>query len=71
MWPSSARRSLGSWAKARPGQADARQLLGQPIANQMVFAGEAVLFEPHGALHAAQQSGVVAAGNALAALKTL
>jgi hypothetical protein len=39
-----------------------------PIQQRIVFAGEAVLVEPHGSLHAAYQSGIAAGLSALGAL---
>jgi monoamine oxidase len=56
----------GSYSAARPGQADQRQVLAQPVAPNLVFAGEACSREYYGTLHGAWQSGREAASRLLA-----
>jgi monoamine oxidase len=50
--------SQGSWGYARPGQAGARLLLlDHPVADQLLFAGEAISRDSHGSLNGAFSSG--------------
>jgi len=53
--------SLGSYSAAKPGYADARARLSQPVAPNLRFAGEACSTEYYGTLHGAWLSGQAAA----------
>jgi monoamine oxidase len=53
--------SLGSYSAARPGHADARAVLAQPVAPNLCFAGEACSAQFYGTLHGAWLSGQAAA----------
>jgi monoamine oxidase len=53
--------ALGSYSAARPGQADQRAVLAQPVAPSLVFAGEACSPQFYGTLHGAWLSGRSAA----------
>ncbi|MBK9252303.1 MAG: FAD-dependent oxidoreductase [Proteobacteria bacterium] len=53
--------SLGSGSAARPGHADARAALAQPVAPNLCFAGEACSAPYYGTLHGAWPSGQAAA----------
>jgi monoamine oxidase len=53
--------SLGSYSAARPGHADARAALAQPVAPNLLLAGEACSTEFYGTLHGAWLSGQAAA----------
>jgi monoamine oxidase len=53
--------SLGSYSAARPGHAQARAALAQPVAPQLCFAGEACSVAHYGTLHGAWLSGQAAA----------
>jgi monoamine oxidase len=57
--------SLGSYSAARPGHAGARAVLAQPVAPNLLFAGEACSMEYYGTLHGAWLSGVAAAQSLL------
>jgi monoamine oxidase len=57
--------SLGSYSAARPGHAGARAVLAQPVAPNLLFAGEACSREYYGTLHGAWLSGVAAAQSLL------
>jgi monoamine oxidase len=57
--------ALGSYSAARPGHAEARNLLSQPVAPQLLFAGEACSVNHYGTLHGAWLSGVAAASRLL------
>jgi len=58
--------SRGAYSAARPGHADARAQLAEPIAGRLFFAGEACSIESFGTCHGAYLTGV-AAGHASAA----
>ena len=58
----------GSYSHARPGQADARQLLAAPVDQRLFFAGEACSIEDFSTAHGAYRSGVSAAEQVIAAL---
>jgi monoamine oxidase len=60
--------SLGSYSYARPGRADARQKLSEPIDDRLFFAGEACSGDFFSTAHGAYETGVAAAEQALAAL---
>ncbi|WP_366556582.1 flavin monoamine oxidase family protein [Aquibaculum sediminis] len=51
----------GSYSSARPGHADARQRLTDPLANKLFFAGEACNIPAFGTVHGAHASGIAAA----------
>jgi monoamine oxidase len=53
--------SLGSYSAARPGHADARAMLAQPVSTNLCMAGEACSVEYYGTLHGAWLSGQAAA----------
>ena len=55
--------SLGSYSAARPGHAGARAVLAQPVAPNLLLAGEACSIEHYGTLHGAWLSGVTAASS--------
>jgi monoamine oxidase len=57
--------SLGSYSAARPGHADARTALAQPVAPHLGFAGEACSTQYYGTLHGAWLSGQAAAESLL------
>jgi monoamine oxidase len=57
--------SLGSYSAARPGHADARAVLAQPVAPNLCFAGEACSAPYYGTLHGAWLSGQAAAESLL------
>jgi monoamine oxidase len=61
----------GSYSAARPGQADQRQVLAEPVAHSLVFAGEACSREYYGTLHGAWHSGRDAAARLIAHLGKL
>ncbi len=56
----------GSYSAARPGMADQREVLAQPVAPNLIFAGEACSREYYGTLHGAWRSGREAASRLLA-----
>ncbi|MFM1887363.1 MAG: hypothetical protein RL026_2520 [Pseudomonadota bacterium] len=58
--------SRGSYSAARPGRADARQRLSQPVGERLWYAGEACSVQHFGTLHGAWQSGCTAAREILA-----
>jgi monoamine oxidase len=58
----------GSYSHAKPGQADARQLLAAPVDQRLFFAGEACSSEDFSTAHGAYRSGVSAAEQAISAL---
>jgi monoamine oxidase len=58
----------GSYSHAKPGQADARQLLAAPVDQRLFFAGEACSIEDFSTAHGAYRSGVSAAEQVIAAL---
>ena len=51
----------GSYSAARPGCADRRRILGQPVADRVFFAGDACTTDTFGAIHGAGASGAAAA----------
>jgi monoamine oxidase len=53
--------SLGSYSAARPGHANCREQLSQPVSPRLHFAGEAASVNYYGTLHGAWLSGVAAA----------
>ena len=57
--------ALGSYSAARPGHADARAVLSEPVAPQLLFAGEACSPHNYGTLHGAWLSGDAAAARLL------
>jgi monoamine oxidase len=57
--------SLGSYSAARPGHANARAALAQPVAPNLCFAGEACSTQYYGTLHGAWLSGQAAAESLL------
>ncbi len=59
----------GSYSYARPGKADSRATLAEPIDNRLFFAGEACSRSDYSTAHGAYRTGVVAAGQALAAIR--
>ena len=61
----------GSYSAARPGQADQRAVLGEPVSPTLSFAGEACSREHYGTLHGAWQSGRRAARRVIAHLEKL
>jgi monoamine oxidase len=61
----------GSYSAARPGQADQRTVLGEPVSPTLSFAGEACSREHYGTLHGAWQSGRKAARRLIAHLEKL
>ncbi len=60
----------GSWACARPGHAAQRTNLQRPIDERLFFAGEATVYGGQGTCHGAYQSGIRAAREIAAILKT-
>jgi monoamine oxidase len=56
----------GAYSHARPGHADAREILARPVADRVFFAGEACSREFFSTGHGAFESGVAAADLALA-----
>jgi len=56
----------GSYSYARPGHADARQKLAEPVTDRLFFAGEACSRHHFSTAHGAYESGVEAANSALA-----
>lgn len=48
----------GGYSSARPGGADARLVLSEPIAERLYFAGEAHWLDAYGTVHGAYNSGV-------------
>jgi monoamine oxidase len=57
--------SLGSYSAARPGHAEARSLLAEPVSGKLLLAGEACAVHHYGTLHGAWLSGVAAAEHLL------
>ncbi len=51
---------LGGYSCARPGQADLRAKLSEPLAERLFFAGEACSLEAYGTVHGAALSGQTA-----------
>ena len=49
--------SLGCYSHARPGHAEARARLAQPVAERIYFAGEATAAGPDGSFGAAMTAG--------------
>jgi monoamine oxidase len=60
--------SRGSYSYARPGGAEARAVLAEPVAERLYFAGEACSAAAYSTAHGAHQTGVAAAGAVLEAL---
>jgi monoamine oxidase len=58
----------GSYSRARPGHADAREVLAATVDQRLFFAGEACSREDFSTAHGAYRSGVVAAEQAISAL---
>jgi monoamine oxidase len=56
----------GSYSYARPGAADAREILADPLVERLFFAGEATSREHCASAHGAFMSGQRAAREALA-----
>jgi monoamine oxidase len=61
--------ALGSYSHAKPGQADARRSLAEPVAERLFFAGEACSVHDFSTAHGAYRSGIAAAQAAMAALE--
>jgi monoamine oxidase len=61
----------GSYSAARPGQADQRVVLAEPVSPTLAFAGEACSREHYGTLHGAWLSGRKAARRLIADLEKL
>ncbi|MGE4483359.1 flavin monoamine oxidase family protein [Acidocella sp.] len=59
----------GSYSYAKPGQAGARRTLARPFENRLFFAGEATSPLDYTTAHGAYESGMRAAGEALATLR--
>ena len=59
----------GGYSCARPGRADARGTLSEPVADRLVFAGEAASITAYGTVHGAWQSGEAAAGRVAGMLR--
>jgi len=57
--------SRGSYSAARPGCAHMREVLAQPVAERLFFAGEACSVEHFGTINGAWESGQCAAARAL------
>ncbi len=62
--------ALGSYSHAKPGHADARDLLAVPVDQRLFFAGEACSSEDFSTAHGAYRTGVRAAEQAIAALRS-
>lgn len=60
--------ALGSYSHALPGHADAREDLAEPVDDRLFFAGEATSPNFYSTAHGAQETGVRAAKEVLAAL---
>jgi monoamine oxidase len=58
----------GSYSRARPGHADARQVLAAVVDQRLFFAGEACSRDDFSTAHGAYRSGVAAAEQAISAL---
>jgi monoamine oxidase len=58
----------GSYSHARPGEADARQVLAAAVDERLFFAGEACSCEDFSTAHGAYRSGIAAAEQVIAAL---
>jgi monoamine oxidase len=58
----------GSYSRARPGHADAREVLAATVDQRLFFAGEACSREDFSTAHGAYRSGVVAAEQVISAL---
>jgi monoamine oxidase len=58
----------GSYSRARPGHADAREVLAATVDQRLFFAGEACSREDFSTAHGAYRSGVAAAEQAISAL---
>lgn len=65
-WRSNAN-ALGSYSYARPGGADARSVLAQPVDDRLFFAGEATMPNTYATVHGAYLSGIAAADKVIAA----
>jgi monoamine oxidase len=63
------RQALGSYSHAKPGHADARHTLAEPVAERLFFAGEACSMHDFSTAHGAYRSGITAAQQAAAALE--
>jgi len=63
--------AMGSYSAARPGHADQRQVLAEPVGSVLSFAGEACSREHYGTLHGAWLSGRDAAARHIAHLGKL
>jgi monoamine oxidase len=59
----------GSYSRARPGHADARQVLAAAVDQRLFFAGEACSRDDFSTAHGAYRSGVAAAEQAISALR--
>jgi monoamine oxidase len=60
----------GSYSYARPGKADCRLALAGPVDGRLFFAGEACSPSDYSTAHGAYRSGIAAADQAVAALRT-
>ncbi len=61
--------SRGAYSYARPGQADARKVLGAPVEGRLFFAGEACSVADAASCHGAYQTGLAAADAVLEQLR--
>jgi len=61
--------SRGSYSYALPGKADCRVALAAPVEDRLFFAGEACSQEDYSTAHGAYRTGIVAADQAIAALR--
>jgi len=53
---------LGGYSCARPGFGRAREVFAEPLADRLLFAGEAASLDAYGTVHGARASGEAAAG---------
>ena len=62
--------SRGGYSAAKPGRAESRKVLAQPLDNRLFFAGEACSIEDFGTCHGAYLTGIAAAEAAAGALQS-
>ena len=60
----------GGYSSARPGGADGRTVLAEPVNERLFFAGEAHAVDAYGTVHGAYNSGVETARRVLAHLRS-
>ena len=65
-WRSNAQ-TLGAYSYAKPGAADARRTLAEPLADRVFFAGEATMTDTNSTVHGAYLSGKHAANQVISA----